>query len=42
MVKRTSTRFIAPMIEGAKPSEIPGFISPQLATLKLRAPTGDK
>jgi bifunctional non-homologous end joining protein LigD len=42
MVKRTSTRFIAPMIEGAKPSEIPGFIPPQLATLKLRAPAGDK
>ena len=42
MVKRTSTRFIARMIEGAKPSEIPGFIPPQLATLKLRAPAGDK
>ena len=42
MVKRTSTRFIARMIEGAKPSEMPGFIPPQLATLKLRAPAGDK
>jgi bifunctional non-homologous end joining protein LigD len=42
MVKRTSTRFIARMIEGAKPSEMPGFISPQLATLKLKAPSGDK
>jgi bifunctional non-homologous end joining protein LigD len=42
MVKRTSTRFIARMIEGAKPSEMPGFIPPQLATLKLKAPAGDK
>jgi bifunctional non-homologous end joining protein LigD len=42
MVKRTSTHFIARMIEGAKPSEMPGFIPPQLATLKLRAPAGDK
>jgi bifunctional non-homologous end joining protein LigD len=42
MIKRTSTRFIARMIEGAKPSEMPGFIPPQLATLKLRAPVGDK
>jgi bifunctional non-homologous end joining protein LigD len=42
MVKRTSTRFIARMIEGVAPSDMPGFIPPQLATLKLRAPTGDK
>ena len=30
------------MIKGAKPSEMPGFIPPQLATLKLKAPMGDK
>jgi hypothetical protein len=42
MVKRTGTRFIARMIEGAKPSQMPGFISPQLATLKSKAPMGDK
>jgi bifunctional non-homologous end joining protein LigD len=40
MVKRTSTRFIARMIEGAKPSEMPGFIPPQLATLRSKAPGG--
>lgn len=43
MSKRTQTRFIARMIEGAVPaSTMPGFISPQLATLKSKAPTGDK
>jgi hypothetical protein len=26
------------MIEGARPSEMPGFIKPQLATLKSKAP----
>ena len=30
------------MIEGAKPSDVPGFIPPQLATLKLKVPVGDK
>jgi bifunctional non-homologous end joining protein LigD len=30
------------MIEGARPSEMPGFIKPQLATLKSRAPIGDQ
>jgi bifunctional non-homologous end joining protein LigD len=26
--------------EGAKPSEMPGFVKPQLATLKSKAPQG--
>jgi bifunctional non-homologous end joining protein LigD len=30
------------MIDGARPSEMPGFIKPQLATLKSRAPKGDQ
>jgi ATP-dependent DNA ligase len=38
MVKRASTRV---QIPGAKPSEMPGFIKPQLATLKSRAPKGN-
>lgn len=38
MVKRASTRV---QILGAKPSEMPGFIKPQLATLKSRAPKGN-
>jgi bifunctional non-homologous end joining protein LigD len=42
MAKRTQTRFIARMIEGAVPSEMPGFIAPQLATLKSKAPIGSK
>ena len=42
MVKRTQTRFIARMIEGAVPSDMPGFIAPQLATLKSKAPVGNK
>jgi bifunctional non-homologous end joining protein LigD len=42
MAKRTQTRFIARMIEGAKPSDMPGFIPPQLATLKSKAPVGDQ
>jgi bifunctional non-homologous end joining protein LigD len=36
MVKRTKPR----PIEGAKPSAMPGFIKPQLATLKSKAPKG--
>jgi bifunctional non-homologous end joining protein LigD len=40
--KRTQTRFIARMIEGAKPSEMPGFVPPQLATLKHKVPVGDE
>jgi bifunctional non-homologous end joining protein LigD len=42
MAKRTQTRFIARMVEGAVPSEMPGFIAPQLATLKSKAPLGSK
>src|ERR1700712_3545831 len=43
MAKRTQTRFIARMIKGAVPSaSMPGFISPQLATLKSKAPVGDQ
>jgi bifunctional non-homologous end joining protein LigD len=42
VAKRTQTRFIARMIEGSKPSEMTGFIPPQLATLKAKAPVGDK
>jgi bifunctional non-homologous end joining protein LigD len=42
MAKRTQTRFIARTIEGATPSEMPGFIPPQLATLKSKAPVGSK
>jgi bifunctional non-homologous end joining protein LigD len=41
MVKRTQTRFIARMIKGAASSAaMPGFVSPQLATLKAKAPVG--
>jgi bifunctional non-homologous end joining protein LigD len=29
------------MVEGAKPSEMPGFIPPQLASLRSKAPAGD-
>jgi len=42
MAKRTQTRFIARMIEGAVLSEMPGFVPPQLATLKSKAPVGEK
>src|ERR1700691_1805370 len=42
MAKRTQTRFIARMIKGAVPSEMPGFVPPQLATLKSKAPVGSK
>lgn len=40
MVRRTQTRFVARTIEGSKPSEMPGFIKPQLATLRKNAPSG--
>jgi ATP-dependent DNA ligase len=36
MVKRTET----PAIEGATPATMPGFIKPQLATLRSKAPKG--
>jgi hypothetical protein len=42
LVKRTLPRVSAKTIEGARPSEMPGFIKPQLATLKSRAPNGSQ
>jgi ATP-dependent DNA ligase len=43
MAKRIQTRFIARTIEGAVPSSaMPGFNPPQLATLKPRAPSGER
>jgi bifunctional non-homologous end joining protein LigD len=42
MAKRTQTRFTARMIEGAQPAaQMPGFIKPQLATLRTKAPSGE-
>ena len=46
MAKRTSThrspaRFNARMLSGASPAQFPGFIRPQLATLREAVPTGD-
>lgn len=39
--KRTKTRFSARMIEGSVPAaEMPGFVEPQLATLKAKPPAG--
>jgi bifunctional non-homologous end joining protein LigD len=40
--KRTQRRFSARMIQGARPSEMPGFIVPQLAASRSKAPTGDQ
>jgi bifunctional non-homologous end joining protein LigD len=41
--KRTSTRFSARMIEGAKPlAAMPGFVPPQLVTLKPKPPAGHR
>lgn len=45
MVKRTSThrspaRFNARVLPGAEPAPFPGFIEPQLATLRRSVPTG--
>ena len=42
MVKRTSTRFIARMIEGAKPSEMPGIYPAPTRHAQAQAPVGDK
>jgi bifunctional non-homologous end joining protein LigD len=42
VARRTPSRLEAEMIEGARPSEMPGFIKPQLATLKSKAPIGDQ
>jgi hypothetical protein len=36
-LKRAKTRFSADMIQGSRLSEMPGFIKPQLATLKAKA-----
>jgi bifunctional non-homologous end joining protein LigD len=41
LAKRTQAKFLARTVEGAKPSEMPGFIRPQLATLRTKAPSGD-
>jgi bifunctional non-homologous end joining protein LigD len=41
LAKRTQTRFLARTIEGSRPSEMPGFVPPQLATLRSKAPAGD-
>jgi bifunctional non-homologous end joining protein LigD len=40
--KRTQTGFSARMIQGARPSEMPGFIAPQLAASRSKAPAGDQ
>ena len=40
MAKRTRTRFSARMIPGSQPGEMPGFVKPQLATLREKAPRG--
>jgi bifunctional non-homologous end joining protein LigD len=40
--KRTQTGFSARMIQGARPSEMPGLIAPQLAASRSKAPTGDQ
>ncbi|MDO9443099.1 MAG: ATP-dependent DNA ligase, partial [Beijerinckiaceae bacterium] len=41
--KRSSTRFSARTVDGAVPStEMPRFFGPQLATLRAKAPPGDR
>lgn len=40
LIKRTPPRLSAKTIEGARPAEMPGFVKPQLATLKSRTPGG--
>jgi hypothetical protein len=40
VAKRAKSRGIP--AEGAKPAAVPGFITPQLATLKSNAPTGSQ
>jgi len=42
LVKRTLPRVSAKNIEGARRAEMPGFIEPQLATLKSKAPAGNR
>ena len=42
MAKRSMTRFVARTIKGAKPLGVmPGFIAPELATLRANIPPGD-
>jgi bifunctional non-homologous end joining protein LigD len=41
ITKRTQTRFLARTVEGSQPCDMPGFISPQLATLSNTPPKGD-
>jgi len=40
--KVTQLGLMAQRIDGASPAEMPRFIRPQLATLKLKAPVGDQ
>jgi bifunctional non-homologous end joining protein LigD len=41
LAKRTQTRFLARTIHGSKPSAMPGFVPPQLASLRSKPPAGD-
>jgi bifunctional non-homologous end joining protein LigD len=41
LAKRTQTRFLARTIDGSKPSAMPGFVPPQLASLRSKPPAGD-
>jgi hypothetical protein len=38
--QRSSSRFLARVLPGAKPASFPGFIEPALATLRAKVPTG--
>src|SRR6202011_1626980 len=38
--QRSSSRFLARVLPGAKPAPFPGFIEPALATLRSKVPTG--
>jgi ATP-dependent DNA ligase len=38
--KRSSSRFLARVLPGAKPAPFPGFIEPTLATLRTKVPSG--
>jgi len=40
-VAKRSKRPIADLVAGAKPAAMPGFIKPQLASLRSKAPSGD-
>ena len=39
---RSSARFVARMVKGAKPVTMPGFIEPALATRRDEAPVGQQ